>query len=149
MTFWPIKANAYPDFSRITGRWRTISNLLPNSISSGSSLQLLYEKKSFLLHNSPQMKATKQSLIQTLKRNYIYEEEADFKGVNQFWVKYFHLNTWYFKQNPSTLPPIQGTNLHPVCAVSKSCCSKCQHSKGNFPLVTYTHHNKGTCKLLL
>lgn len=43
------------------------------------------------------MKAAKQSHIQTLKRNYTYEGEAEFKGVNQLWVKYFHLNIGYFK----------------------------------------------------
>lgn len=40
-------------------------------------------KKVFYYTTAPQMKAAKQSHIQLLKRNHIYEGEAGFKGVNQ------------------------------------------------------------------
>lgn len=95
------------------------------------------------------MKAAKQSHMQTLERNYIYEGDAELNGANQSWVKHFQLNTRYFKQNKTEEPPGQGTTLHPVCAVSKTCCLKWQHSKAKFLLVPYAHHRRESCKLIL
>lgn len=89
------------------------------------------------------------SHIQTLRRHYIHEGEAEFKVSNQSWVKYFHLSARHLKQQASPLPPVQGTDLHPVCAASKSCCLKRQHSETSFLLVTHPHHNRGSCKLRL
>lgn len=81
-------------------------------------------KKAFSYTIALQMKAAKQSHIQTLERNYIYEGEAELRGVNQSWVKHFQLTMWYFKQNKKASRT--GNYSASCCAVSKTCCLKWQ-----------------------